>query len=159
MSENKVILFPLDRIKNKNNTGPSDTSKQQKKIEQQQTKEFVEAATDDIALDLLRKFVDLAIRTNTEKFTKDLSLLVDVMRGLIYRDFNQYHPAQDLSDKIVTVSYDRQGQQVAKLDYSKVIDKKHKIHKPLSEDLKNELEGLDSSVEFENDFNLPDDDK
>jgi len=155
----KIILFPLDRIKNKDRVGPSDTSKQQKKIEQQQTKEFVEAATDDIALNILKQFVDLAIRTNSEKFTKDLSLLVDVMRGLIYRDFEQYHPAQDLSDKIVTVSYDRQGQQVAKLDYSKVIDKKHKIHKPLSDDLKNELEGLDSSVEFENDFNLPDDDK
>jgi len=155
----KIILFPLDRIKNKDRVGPSDTSKQQKKIEQKQTKEFVEAATDDIALNLLKQFVDLAIRTNSEKFTKDLSLLVDVMRGLIYRDFEQYHPAQDLSDKIVTVSYDRQGQQVAKLDYSKVIDKKHKIHKPLSDDLKNELEGLDSSVEFENDFNLPDDDK
>jgi len=155
----KIILFPQDRIKNKDRVGPSDTSKQQKKIEQQQTKEFVEAATDDIALNLLKQFVDLAIRTNSEKFTKDLSLLVDVMRGLIYRDFNQYHPAQDLSDKIVTVSYDRQGQQVAKLDYSKVIDKKHKVHKPLSEDLKNELEGLDSNVKFEDDFNLPDDDK
>jgi len=155
----KIILFPKDRIKNLNKTGPSDTSKQHKKIEQQQTKEFVEAATDDMALGILKQFVDLAIRTNTEKFTKDLSLLVDVMRGLIYRDFNQYHPAQDLSDKIVSVSYDRQGQQVAKLDYSKVIDKKHKIHKPLSPDIKNELEGLDSNIDFDSDFNLPDDDK
>ena len=155
----KIILFPKDRIKNLNKTGPSDTSKEQKKIEQQQTKEFVEAATDDMSLGLLKQFVDLAIRTNTEKFTKDLSLLVDVMRGLIYRDFNQYHPAQDLSDKIVSVSYDRQGQQVAKLDYSKVIDKKHKIHKPLSPDITNELEGLDSNIDFDSDFNLPDDDK
>ena len=158
MSE-KIILFPLDRIKNKDKVGPSDTSKQQKRIEQQQTKDFVEAATDDIALNLLRNFVDLAIRTNNEKFTKDLSLLVDVMRGLIYRDFGQYHPAQDLSDKIVSVSIDRSGQQVAKLDYSKVIDKKHKIHKPLSPDIKNELEGLDSNIDFDSDFNLPDDDK
>ena len=149
----------MDRIKNKNNTGPSDTSKQQKKIEQQQTKEFVEAATDDMSLGLLKQFVDLAIRTNTEKFTKDLSLLVDVMRGLIYRDFDQYHPAQDLADKIVTVSYNKEGQQVAKLDYSKVIDKKHKIHKPLSPDITNELEGLDSNIDFDSDFNLPDDDK
>ena len=158
MSE-KIILFPLDRIKNKDKVGPSDTSKQQKRIEQQQTKDFVEAATDDIALNLLRNFVDLAIRTNNEKFTKDLSLLVDVMRGLIYRDFGQYHPAQDLSDKIVSVSIDRSGQQVAKLDYSKVIDKKHKIHKPLSPDITNELEGLDSNIDFDSDFTLPDDDK
>ena len=158
MSE-KIILFPLDRIKNKDKVGPSDTSKQQKRIEQQQTKDFVEAATDDIALNLLRNFVDLAIRTNNEKFTKDLSLLVDVMRGLIYRDFGHYHPAQDLSDKIVTVSIDRSGQQVAKLDYSKVTDKKHKIHKPLSPDITNELEGLDSNIDFDSDFTLPDDDK
>ena len=81
------------------------------------------------------------------------------MRGLIYRDFDQYHPAQDLADKIVTVSYNKEGQQVAKLDYSKVIDKKHKIHKPLSPDITNELEGLDSNIDFDSDFNLPDDDK
>ena len=156
---NNIILFPLDRIKHKENTGPKDTTKHSKKIEEQQTKEFVEAATDDLALNLLKHFVDMAIRTNTEKFTKDLSLLVDVMRGLIYRDFGQYHPSQDLADKIVEVSIDRSGQQVAKLDYSKVIDKKHKIHKPLSPDIKNELEGLDSNIDFETDFNLPDDDK
>jgi len=63
----KIILFPKDRIKNLKKTGPSDTNKEQKKIEQQQTKEFVEAATDDMSLGLLKQFVDLAIRTNTEK--------------------------------------------------------------------------------------------
>lgn len=156
--KSKIILFPRDRIKDIANTGVSK-EKDIKKIELEQTRDYVEAATDDISLNVLKQFVDLAIKTNNQTFTKDLSLMVDVIRGLIYRDFKVYHPVQDLVDKIVTVKVDHTGQQVAKLDYSTVIDKKHRVHKPLSEDLKNELEGLDSNIDFNSDFDLPDDDK
>ena len=42
----------------------------------------------------------LSIKTDKKSFTKDLSMLVDVMRGLIYRDFNMKHPSQVLSEKM-----------------------------------------------------------
>ena len=58
-----------------------------KEIKKQQTKKFVEGAVDDISMNLAKAFVDLAMKTNKAQFTKDLALLVDVMRGMIYRDF------------------------------------------------------------------------
>ena len=66
-----------------------------RQIQQQQTKQFVETGVDDISMNLLKSFVDLAMKTNNH-FTKDLALLVDVMRGLIYRDFGVSHPGQKL---------------------------------------------------------------
>ena len=38
----------------------------------------------------------LAIKTDGYNFTKDLAMLVDMIRGLIYRDFDMKHPTQEL---------------------------------------------------------------
>ena len=84
----KIIQFPTDRIvkKRKNELDAQRKKmgeKVAKQIQQQQTKQFVETAVDDISMNLLKSFVDLAMKTNNPTFTKDLALLVDVMRGLI----------------------------------------------------------------------------
>ena len=68
--DGKVILFPTDRIKNKEQTGVKNT-KFQKQIEKEQTEKFIESAVDDIAMKLLHNFVDLAMKTNTETVTRD----------------------------------------------------------------------------------------
>ena len=106
MADDKIIQFPTDRIvkKRKNELDAQRKKmgeKVAKQIQQQQTKQFVETAVDDISMNLLKSFVDLAMKTNNPTFTKDLALLVDVMRGLIYRDFGVSHPAQKLADKMV----------------------------------------------------------
>ena len=85
-----------------------------KQIQKQQTKKFVEGAVDDISMNLLKAFVDLAMKTNKTQFTKDLALLVDVMRGMIYRDFKLPHPAQKLADKMVILKTNRAGARVSK---------------------------------------------
>ena len=82
MSDENIILFPTDRIKNKENVGVKDT-RFQKRIEKEQTTKFIESAVDDIALKLLHNFVDLAMKTQSETFTKDFSFLVDVLRSTI----------------------------------------------------------------------------
>ena len=43
MSDDNIILFPTDRIKNKENTGVKDT-KFQKRVEKEQTNKFIESA-------------------------------------------------------------------------------------------------------------------
>jgi len=111
-------------------------------LELEQTKQFIEASVDDISIGLLRQFYNMAIKTNSELFTKDLALLVDMMRGLIYRDFNIKHPAQLLTDKLVTLNTLKDGSQSAKIDYTDLIQKKHKQHKPLSPDIKDELKDM-----------------
>ena len=95
----KLIIFPENRIKKKI-TKPQE-SPFAKRLKEQQTREFIEHSVDEIGFDLLRKFVDMGLRTTRENFTKDLALTIDCIRGLIYRDFDMAHAAQLLANKMV----------------------------------------------------------
>ena len=85
MNDNdNIILFPTNRIKNKETVEHPVDPKQHKKLVEEQTKEFVEGNVDDIAYTLLDKFVNMGIRTNLMTFTADLAVVIDTIRGLIY---------------------------------------------------------------------------
>ena len=153
MSDDNIILFPTDRIKNKENTGVKDT-KFQKRVEKEQTNKFIESAVDDIALKLLHNFVDLAMKTQSETFTKDFSFLVDVLRSTIKRDFGLNHIVQKMVDNSVELNVDRQNNTMARINYenlSKMSFKKKT--KPLSNDINDELNP--SGIEFTPDFDPP----
>jgi hypothetical protein len=150
VADDNVILFPVDKIKNKANTGVKD-NKFQKRIEKEQTNKFVETAVDDIALKLLHHFVDLAMKTQTETFTKDFSFLVDVLRSTIKRDFGLNHIVQKMVDNTVELKIDRNNNQMARIDYEKLQNMSFKKKtKPISNDVKDELNP--SGVEFTPDF-------
>ena len=159
MSDDKVIPFPKNRIVNQRSRELDEqrrkmSNKVAKEIEKQQTKQFVETSVDDMSMNLLRQFYDMSVKTDKHTFTKDLALLVDVMRGLMYRDFGVKHPAQSLSDKMVTLKVNKDGTQSAKIDYTGVTDTKVKNGKPLSKDFKEELKDLnETGIKFD-----PDDD-
>ena len=154
MADDKIILFPQNKIVNQNRVGNNVSPEEHKQIVEEQTKEFVESTVDDIAYTLLDKFINAGIRTKEDTFTVDLALAIDCIRGLIYRDFKKYHPAQALSDKMVQVKVHRNGQKSAKLDYSMVVDEKHKPHRPLSADVQKEVKDISDmeGVEFIPDF-------
>ena len=153
MSDDNIILFPTDRIKNKENTGVKDT-KFQKRVEKEQTNKFIESAVDDIALKLLHNFVDLAMKTQSETFTKDFSFLVDVLRSTIKRDFGLNHIVQKMVDNSVELKIDRENNQMARINYEKLSDMSFKKKtKPLSDDINDELNP--SGIEFTPDFDPP----
>jgi hypothetical protein len=160
--DEKIIHFPTERIVNQRTPELDEQRRKMgdklaKEIQKQQTKNFVETAVDDISMNLLKNFVDLAMKTNQPQFTKDLALLVDVMRGMIYRDFGLKHPAQKLSDKMVNLKTNRNGTLSAKIDYSKVIEDVTIKSKPISTNIKDELKDLnDTAGFFEPDGNLDD---
>ena len=152
----KIILFPTERIVNVNTAKPDP--KASEKVRVDRTKEFVEGNVDEIAMNMLRQFVEMAMKTEKPEFTKDLGLLVDIMRGMIYRDFDVQHPAQKLADKIVNLQMTRFGPKVY-IDYTKVLDTPHKPHKPLSSDITEEIKRRnDGWSDFEPDFEFPDND-
>jgi len=159
VSDDKIIPFPKNRIVNQRSRELDEQRRKMgdkvaKEIEKQQTKQFVETSVDDMSMNLLRQFYDMSVKTDKHTFTKDLALLVDVMRGLMYRDFGVKHPAQSLSDKMVTLKVNRDGTQSAKIDYTGVTDTKVKNGKPLSKDFKEELKDLnETGIKFD-----PDDD-
>ena len=145
---NKIVPFPLERISDITKTGPTDKTRLNqkdtetlKRIQDEQTKQFCESAIDDISMNMLRGFVELAIKTDNINFTRDLALIIDVLRGLIYRDFGLPHPAQELVDKMVTLKTSKSGQQSAKINYTTVLDI-NKQSSPLSKELKSELKDI-----------------
>ena len=159
MSDDKIIPFPKNRIVNQRSRELDEQRRKMgdkvaKEIEKQQTKQFVETSVDDMSMNLLRQFYDMSIKTDKHTFTKDLALLVDMMRGLMYRDFGIKHPAQKLSDKMVSVRVNKDGVQSARINYTGVIDTQAETKKPLSKDFKEELKDLnETGIKFD-----PDDD-
>ena len=133
-----VIPFPTNRIVEKSTAGPKkEDQKFLDQMHKQQTKEFVETSVDNMSLNLLKEFYNMGIKTDRGEFTKDLAMLVDTMRGLIYRDFNIKHPSQVLSEKMVELKVNRDGGQSARINYD--IFHKGKTTRPFSKDLKEEL--------------------
>ena len=156
--KDNIVLFPTNRIKN---PPPEVDPKVHKKIVDEQTKEFVEGTVDDIAYMLLDKFISAGVRTKEDSFTQDLALVIDSIRGLVYRDFKKYHPAQALSDKMVQVKINKNGNKTARLHYGEVLDTKHKPHKPLSKDIEDEVRDIADmgDIEFTPEFDFdPDND-
>ena len=145
MADDKIIQFPTNRIVSKRSRELDAQRKKMgekvaKEIQKQQTKKFVETAVDDISMNLLKSFVDLAMKTNNPNFTKDLALLVDVMRGMIYRDFEMPHPAQLLGEKMVDLKVNKDGNfRTAKITYDMFLDKPTKPRPAISKDIKKEL--------------------
>lgn len=153
----KIIIFPENRIKKKI-TQPQE-SPFTKRLKEQQTREFIEGSVDEIGFDLLRKFSDMGLRTNKETFTKDLALVIDCIRGLIYRDFNMAHAAQLMANKMVSIKFNRGGKaSAARIDYSDFM-KKPKRPDVFNKEFKEELNDLqDGSDMFESDIDLNGDD-
>ena len=144
-----IIPFPKNRIVEKSTSGPQKNSKFLDEIHKQQTKEFVETSVDDISMNLLKQFYNMAIKTEKNSFTKDLAMLVDVMRGLIYRDFGMKHPSQVLSEKMVELRTLKDGSKSARIDYD--IFKKGKTV-PLNPEIKEELKDGPGNFEPEGDL-------
>ena len=144
-----VIPFPKNRIVEKSTTGPKKDQKFLDELHRQQTKEFVETTLDELSLNLLKQFYNMAIKTEKASFTKDLAMLVDVMRGLIYRDFNMKHPSQVLSEKMVELKTMRDGTQSARINYD--IFKRGKTV-PLNPEVKEELKDGPGNFEPEGDL-------
>tara|TARA_B100000424_G_scaffold96330_1_gene72420 strand:- start:406 stop:876 length:471 start_codon:yes stop_codon:yes gene_type:complete len=156
VADDNIILFPLDKIKDKTNVGPKQT-KFTERVAKEQTNKFVETAVDEIALKLLHNFVDLAMKTQTETFTKDFSFLVDVLRSTIKRDFGLNHIVQKMVDKSVELKVDTNNNTMARINYEKLQDMAFRAKtKPISNDVNDELNP--SGIEFTPDFD-PSNDK
>jgi len=159
MADDKIVLFPTNRIVNHENVGQVNTD-EHKKLVDEQTKEFVEGNVDEIAYQLLDKFVAMGIKTEKATFTADLALVIDAIRGLVYRDFKKSHPAQKLVEKMVKLILNGRDKS-AQINYNEVLNINHKEHKAFSRDVEQEITDLSEmgGVEFIPDFDFdPDND-
>ncbi len=158
MTKDNIIQFPGKPFdKKKIITDKKEVQKISKEIEEQQTREFVEACVDDVALHLIRFFYDLKIQVNSPQFTRDFAMVIDTIRGLVYRDFGTKHPSQKLVDEIVSLFSSKTRGPSAKIDYKRILknvkdQKKEAFSKTLKKDLK-EIDENDG-VGFDPDFDV-----
>jgi|TARA_B100001093_G_scaffold390051_1_gene376321 hypothetical protein len=157
LSDN-IIFFPENKIKRKVPINDKAKSQFADDLKKKQTIDFIESVVDDIGFDLLKKFVDSGVKTNATTFTKDLAIVIDTIRGLVYRDFDMAHPAQLLSEKMVDLKVNKDGNfRTAKITYDMFLTKPQPPRNVLSRDIKKELDYLREGGDlFEPDFDLDD---
>tara|TARA_B100000927_G_C16447354_1_gene462359 strand:+ start:1148 stop:1690 length:543 start_codon:yes stop_codon:yes gene_type:complete len=157
-----VILFPENKIAKK--PQPVDP-KAQEKMRDYQAAKFVETSTDDIGLDLIRRFVQMGLDTKQDVFTKDLAMTMDAVRGLLYRQFKLKHPIQKVIDQAVKLKMNKKGVVTARIEYANMTDESEATTKPLNKEVSDELNERNNGMfmftedfEFRPDFNPDDDD-
>ena len=131
-----VILFPENKIKKK--PTPVDP-KAQKKMRDYQTAKFVETSTDKLGLDLIREFVGMQLDTKQDNFTKDLALVMDAIRGLLYRQFGVAHPIHKVIDQSVKLKMNKAGVVTARIEYGNMSDDSTATTKPINKNVSDEL--------------------
>ena len=77
---------------------------------QKEEVEMIESTIDEVAIDLIRRLVDIGIDINKKEFYGDLAMITELVRGLIYRDFKREHLATVLIDKIIDIQYNEKGE-------------------------------------------------
>ena len=107
-----VILFPENKIKKK--PTPVDP-KAQKKMRDYQTAKFVETSTDKLAL------------------------VMDAIRGLLYRQFGVGHPIHKVIDQSVKLKMNKAGVVTARIEYGNMSDDSTATTKPINKNVSDEL--------------------
>ena len=103
MSKDKdnVIPFPGTKLP----TNDSIDKLNDELLMQKEEVEMIESTIDEVAIDLIRRLVDIGIDINKKEFYGDLAMITELVRGLIYRDFKREHLATVLIDKIIDIQY------------------------------------------------------
>ena len=120
-----LIPFPTKRIIRKNPTPQSvETEAKKKKAKENY---FIEQLSEEIVLHIIHVLQDNAVRMKDEAFLRDLAVIIESIKSLIYRDFGRRHKMQAISDALATIKKLPDGKQVTDLDYSKIfVSKKPK---------------------------------
>ena len=123
-----LIPFPTKRIIRKNPRPQSVESEAKKKKAKENY--FIEQLSEEIVLHIIHVLQDNAVRMKDEAFLRDLAVIIESIKSLIYRDFGRRHKMQAISDALATIKKLPDGKQVTDLDYSKIfVSKKPKVDK------------------------------
>ena len=152
--KDNVIPFPGTKLPTKDSIDKLNDEL----LMQKEEVEMIESTIDEVAIDLIRRLVDIGIDINKKEFYGDLAMITELVRGLIYRDFKREHLATVLIDKIIDIQYNEKGEVQPVINYSRVLEQKDMPGQKL--DFGDEPE---KEIHFEPDFEIPippeDDDK
>ena len=113
-----LIQFPVKRIIRKQPTPKQIESESKRKKAQENY--FVEQLSEEIVLHIIHVLQDNAVKMKDERFLRDLAVMIEAIKSLIYRDFGRTHKMQAISDALATIKKQPDGKKVTDLDYSKI---------------------------------------
>ena len=113
-----LIQFPVKRIIRKQPTPKQVDSESKRKKAQENY--FVEQLSEEIVLHMIHVLQDHAVKMKDDTFLRDLAVIIESIKSLIYRDFGRVHKMQAISDALATIKKLPDGKQVTDLDYSKI---------------------------------------
>ena len=113
----ELIQFPQNRVVRAPKPQPKLSEKEMKERE---IVKFVEQLTEQLSMDILAVFQDNVVHMKSEKFLKDLAVLVECIKSLLYRDFGMKHPMQDVTDILGNIVTLKNGQRLTDLNYSRL---------------------------------------
>ena len=143
----KVIKFPTHKdYLNKEPVRPELSAKEAIKIKENL---FIDQLTEEFALDFIHVLQENAVDTKRDVFLKDLAIVVEAMKGLLKRDFDDKHPMQIISDSIAKIHTLKDGRKVTDINYGNIIIRKTKESKKQQKERQEELD-----IEFEPDITL-----
>ena len=138
----KLIKFPAHRVVyNKPNVDLTD--EEALNIKQQK---FIDQITEGLTLDIIHVLQDNVVDTKSHVFLRDLAIVIETIKALLKRDFDQTHPMHDITDAIAKIHNLPDGRKLTDINYSRVSAKK-----PLKENVEEEPE---INIEFDPDMNL-----
>ena len=133
----KIIPFPYQRTVKQ----PTPDPKVKEALDDLRIREFVEKLTQDMSLDILSVLQDNVVDIKNEYFLRDLAMVIESIKALLYRDFGKKHKHQEITDIITQIIQTKTGQKLTNINYDKLKRKKKEEKK-------------EDTIQFEPDFNL-----
>ena len=113
----KIIPFPYQRTVKQ----PTPDPKVKEALDDLRIREFVEKLTQDMSMDILSVLQDNVVDIKSEEFLRDLAMVVESIKALLYRDFGKKHKHQEITDIITQIIQTKTGQKLTNINYDKLI--------------------------------------
>ena len=96
-----VIPFPAKRILRRQPTPQQKESESKRRKAKENY--FIEQLSEEIVLHMIHVLQDNAVKMKDDTFLRDLAVIIEAIKSLIYRDFGRVHKMQAISDALATI--------------------------------------------------------
>mgnify|MGYP001308306969 FL=1 len=138
----KLLRFPANRIVHTKPKEPELTEEESQKIK---VEKFIEQVVEQLSMDIINVLQDNVVDMKSDIFLKDISIIIEGIKGLLYRDFDIKHPMHDVTDALTKIFTLKDGRKMTDINYSRLSVRKFKEPTKPQPEIK---------IEFEPDMNL-----
>ena len=91
--------------------------------------EFAEELTQELVVHMIQMCNDNEIDVSDEIFLRDVGIIIEFTRGMVYRAMKMRYPTQTIVDTFVNVVYDDDGKKHTEVDMEQLRETIESLHK------------------------------